>query len=463
MVNELSEQGVNRLAIAVGESARGAALTRILSLKGSPGWLVRADEVGQWRFEGITEQGGTVSLYGPHVAGTLLESILQKPLATALPFLLRLVRALMLLSEKAIPRFPLQADAVLFTDSGSVLFLPPEVLREIRGRSPFAVIRDSFESLNHPDLQGDACASFTIAVLLYRIITGRFPFSGADAEELHEQSRKLEVVPPDRTVPDLSPEISRAVMEGLGRTRQGGLSLEEWGRRLSAWQSAELFRSLGSAEKENALRDAGILAKGSQTSFRRRMFWEKNWKTGAVIAAVVIVLGAAVASVVGNAMKPRPTKGFSPAKVVDAFYTSMNSLDHMMMEACVTGKAGQTEISQTTTLYVMSRVTQGYEGKSSVTSAAEWDRNGRPKLVSPASLYGVTGLTLVQEREAPDPVFLVTYDKWTPGAGDSPPADGEAPKSEGRRIADRVLLKTDRDGWVIDRIERLRQDPLPPP
>jgi len=97
-----------------------------------------------------------------------------------------------------------------------------------------------------------------------------------------------------------------------------------------------------------------------------------------------------------------------------------------------------------------------------VTSAAEWDGNGRPKLVSPASLYGVTGLTLVQEREAPDPVFLVTYDKWTPGAGDSPQAD-EAPKSEGRRIVDRVRLKTDRDGWVIDRIERLRQDPLPPP
>jgi hypothetical protein len=97
-----------------------------------------------------------------------------------------------------------------------------------------------------------------------------------------------------------------------------------------------------------------------------------------------------------------------------------------------------------------------------VTSAAEWDANGRPKLVSPASLYGVTGLTLVREREAPDPVFLVTYDKWTPGPGDSSQAD-EAPKSEGRRIVDRVQLKADRDGWVIDGIERLRQDPLPPP
>jgi molybdopterin-containing oxidoreductase family iron-sulfur binding subunit len=84
------------------------------------------------------------------------------------------------------------------------------------------------------------------------------------------------------------------------------------------------------------------------------------------------------------------------------------------------------------------------------------------KLRSSQALHAGTGLTLVQEREAPDPVFLVTYDKWTPGAGDSPQAD-EAPKSEGRRIVDRVRLKTDRDGWVIDRIERLRQDPLPPP
>jgi hypothetical protein len=462
MVHDLSEQGVNRLAITVGESARGAALTRVLALKGSPGWLVSADEVRQWRFEGITEQGGTVSLYGPHVAGTPLESVWEKPLASALPFLFRLVRALVLLSKNAVPRFALQADAVLFTDSGSVLFLPPEVIREIRGGSPFAVIRDTFESLNHPDLEGDARASFTIAVLLYRIITGRFPFSGVDAEELHEQTRKLDVVPPDRVVADLSPEISRAVMEGLGRSRQGGLSLEEWGRRLSAWQSSELFSSLGSAERAKTHRDAGMLAQGSEKSFHRRMFWEKNWKTAAVIAAVIIVLGAGAASIVRNATKPRLTRGFSPAMVVEAFYTSMNSLDHMMMEACVTGKAGQTEISQTTTLYVMSRVTQAYEGKSGVISAANWAKDGRPKLVSPASLYGVTDLTLVQEREAPVPVFHVTYDKWTPGAGDSTPA-AEAPKSEGRRIVDRVRLRADRDGWVIDKIERLRQDPLPPP
>ena len=384
MVKDLVVQGMPRLGALVGASARGTALTRILSLKGSPGWLVSGQAVSTWQCEGITEQEGAVYLYGPHVSGISLASLLYRPLTEALPFLSRLVDALILLSAKGIPPFPLQTDGVLFSEQGAVLFLPPLLLREIRELSTFAVTSESYESLNHPDLKGEALSSFSIAVLLYRISSGRFPFTGESAEEMHERSRKLELVPPAFLVPELASEISRTVMQAMGRAGPGAVSLEQWRARLAEWQSGQLFRSLSAAEKEKLLHDAGTRREGSEKSFRRRVFWQRNWKTAAVITISAIVAGAVLGSIIANALKPRLTRGFPPAKVVETFYDSMNSLDHMAMAACVVGGAGRAEIDQVTTLYVTSRVTQGYEGKSNIISAAEWDGTGRPKLASPS-------------------------------------------------------------------------------
>ncbi|MGA2975898.1 MAG: hypothetical protein ABSF77_11375 [Spirochaetia bacterium] len=463
---ELNEQGVRRSAVALGEASQGTALTRILALKASPGWMVEENAVREWRFEGVKEQNGTLYLYGPYTPGTTLEAALAMPLDKALPLIARLARALSRLSASRIKWFPLQADAVLFTENGGVLFLPPDVHREIRDLRTFAVNRDTFESLNHPDLKGENLASFTLASVLYRIITGRFAFNGADAEEIHEQARKLEIMPPARIVPELSPEVSDLIMAGLGRARTGPVALDEWVKSLTAWQTQDLFRILTAEEREKTLRDAESSREASAKSFRRRMFWEKNWKIAAIIAVVVIVVGAILGSILKNALAPRVTHGYSPQMVVNTFYTSMNTLDHMTMQACVIGKAGQGEINETMTLFVTSRVTQGYEGKSNVLSAADWDKAGRPTLFSPATLYGVTGLSLTQEQGEPTPVFMVEYDKWNPATpadtGKTPSMD-QVPQSEGHRIADRVRLRKDKGDWVIYQIDRVHATPLPAP
>ena len=144
----------------------------------------------------------------------------------------------------------------------------------------------------------------------------------------------------------------------------------------------------------------------------------------------------------------------------------MNTLDHTTMQACVVGPAGREEVDEVTTLYVTSRVTQGYEGRSNIVSAADWDKAGRPPLVPPSSLYGVTELTVDQAQGEPAPVFLVRYEKWNP----APPPDGVSgsavdyvPRSEGHAVTDRVWMKLDRGDWVISRIDRIKRTDLPAP
>ena len=142
----------------------------------------------------------------------------------------------------------------------------------------------------------------------------------------------------------------------------------------------------------------------------------------------------------------------------------MNTLDQSTMQACVVGRAGKGEIDEATTLYVTSRVTQGYEGHSNIVNAAEWDKAGRPPLKPPMTLYGVTGLTITEEQGEPGPVYQVKYDKWNPAPpADAAPGADVVPRSEGHAVTDRVWMKRDRQDWVIYRIDRLSIAELPAP
>ena len=144
MAIELTEGGTPRLAISVGSATRGTALSRILSLRGSPGWIA-GSEVRKWQFDGVLEREGAVYLVGPHVRGVTLKDVVEQEPGAALPMMSRLARALLKLSGGPAGWFPVQSDSVIFTDSGEVLVLPPAVDREVRDRRPFEEHRETFE------------------------------------------------------------------------------------------------------------------------------------------------------------------------------------------------------------------------------------------------------------------------------------------------------------------------------
>ncbi|HET6451234.1 MAG TPA: hypothetical protein VFI08_07975 [Spirochaetia bacterium] len=459
---EITQDGSPRLAVSAGSTTRGTALSRLLSLRGAPGWRVQDGQVREWRFEGVTERDGTTYLFGPPVTGTPLAAILRQEAPDALPRVGQVARALLQLSEGPAGWIPVQSDSILIDEKGSVLVLPPAVDRELRELRPFPENRETYEALHHPDLTGETSTVFSLCAALYRIMTGRFPFWADDAEELHSQARGLEVPPPAILVPGLDEAASQTVMAGL-RGRPGALTLQRLTREIEQWQQKPLVRPPTAEERESALKAAAAREAASRKSFRRQRFWQKNWRTVAIAAAVVIVVGALAGSILKNVLAPRPTRGFPPARVVQTFYSSMNTLDHTVMESCVVGGAGKAEINEAMTLYVTSRVTQGYEGRSNIQSAAEWDAAGRPPLRPLTSLFGVTNLSVTQEQAPPQPVYVVTYQMWNPAPAPDTAAPDSPPRSEGHSDADRVWLRQDRGDWVIYRIDHVSSAPLPAP
>jgi hypothetical protein len=463
MVQHIVEQGAPKLAVPLGSAGRSHALARMSSLRASPGWFVAGNSVQEWRFEGFTQQPDGSCLYGPDVPGRTLAEVLELPLAEAAPLLGRLADALGALAERKVPFFPLQSDAVVFDGSGGVLFLPPEVMREVRGVRPFAENRDTFETLNHPDLGGEALASFTLGVCVYRAAVGRFPFSGADEEEIHERARKLAIQPPARLVPGVREEASALVMAALGRQRGVPARIGDWRAGFRSWTREGIVRPVDEAERGRMAGEAASRERGAAKRFQTRTFWQKNWRIVAIVAAVVIVIGGVLGSILSGVFAPRATKGYAPRKVVQTFYTSMNGMNHSLMEACVVDKAGQGEINEAMNLYVMSRVQMGYEGKANTVQADEWDAAGRPALTSGTTVYGVTGLETVEDSGEPAPVYRVTYEKWTPDSGDSTQAASSTLGTLHRKLVDRVALRKDKGDWVIFRIDRLSEEVLAPP
>jgi hypothetical protein len=261
--------------------------------------------------------------------------------------------------------------------------------------------------------------------------------------------RKLEILAP------LANEASPFIMAALSRSQRSIPSIDDWAETLGVWNEKSTLQ----ATARTAAASASPLA---QKHFRRRLFWEKNWRTALIIAGVVIVVAAGLGSVLKGVFAPRVTRGYSPRQIVQTFYESMNRLDQATIGACVIDGAGKAEISEVTNLYVISRVSMGYEGKSTIIAADEWDKEGRPTIPSPRTVYGVTDLSVAQEKPEPAPVFLVSYDKWTPLPVDES-AQGRLPvqRFQGQAVQDRVFLKLDRGDWVIFRIERLRLDSLP--
>jgi len=465
MVLDVVQGGVRYLAVPVGSPARGTALTRILGLKASPGWIVSPPSVREWRFSGIAETPSGTALYGPWAPSRSLSEILDLPPTESLPFLVRLAEALVLLKERRVPLMQFQTDAVLFCDDGSVLFLPSEVMRELRELRPFQQNRDTFESIHNPDMRGEEAVSFALGVILYKQITGAFPFRGDTPEEIHEQMRKLEILSPAEARPGFSAQASELVMAALTRARRRIPSVDDWAESLRSWLRDGVVRP-GSAVSSPVHGGASIEVrrKSSEKRYRRRVFWEKNWRTAVIVAAIAIVVGAGLGSILKNVLAPRVTRGDTPQQVVQAFYSSMNKLDQMTMSACVVDGAGKAEINEVTNLYVISRVSTGYEGKSNIVAADDWDKAGRPAIPFPQTVYGATGLSITEEKSVPAPVYLVSYEKWTPlpgGSDETQSSQPPGPSYEGASVQDRVFLKQDRGDWVIYRIDRLRSDPLP--
>jgi len=470
----LLENNREILGIPTGIKGKSFALTKLSALKNEKGWIVGQDDITEWKVDGFLVREGEIFLYGHKFSGRSLGAILEhsKP-KSSISVLSLLIGALKRLNSHGAEPFHIQSDSVIISDEGNILFLPPNLMKNVDSTRPLHYRIKVYDRYNNPSLQGEKSLSFTLGVIAYKFLTGEYPFDSETEEELHEKMRSQDLLPPRLIIPEINEEVSSFIMQSLGRDNESGKcsnlaeipDLSQWETKLEQWGKGSIYLKISEDEKTAVIQQAESRRVKINKDFKRKVFWQRNWKKIAIISLAVIISGAVLGSIMKNVLAPRKTHGFTPIEVVKTFYNSMNTLDSQIISDCVIDKAGKQEVDEVTNLFVISRVSLGYEGKTSIISAPEWDKRGRPELKPPLSVYGVLNLKIETVRPVPRPVFLVNYQKWVPVSQGENPDKTNTSVNKGRayqgfEITDKLYLKKDRGDWVIHKIERLKREPV---
>ena len=450
---QIHDRGRPLLAFAASEKL--SALAKRSALQQSAGWIVHGDEVRPWRFSGYVRRGETLLVAGPWVDGELLASALQREPAEALAAVARVAGALARLARAAPADQPLQLNGIHLLADGAVLIMPPAVIRQLTETHSPAAMLAAAARVNHPDLGGEQRWSVMLAILSYRAITGEYPFPAPREDELRDQMRRLDVVPARLLAPGCGDELSAFIGRALRPQRhESRPALADWPAMLQ--RAREAAEPVAAPHAKRLQAEAAAVRQKYGQSFRRRVFLQRNLRTMVVAAVIVAAVGGILGSIVANQFKPRVTRGYSPRQVVETFYASIGTLDHVTMEDAVIGDAGKGLINEVVNLFVISRVAQGYEGRSHIVNAAEWEAAGMPELPADRSLYGATELAIVAEQGAPQPVFRVSYLMWRLGGADG--SDPPGTPQKGMPTSERVFLRQDKGDWVIFEFQPLAPD-----
>jgi hypothetical protein len=152
----------------------------------------------------------------------------------------------------------------------------------------------------------------------------------------------------------------------------------------------------------------------------------------------------------------------TPVEVAEAYYNSISELDHTMMEACVTGKAGKNDVEMVIHFFVITRMRQAYEtaGDPYIT-AQRWIDSGSP--ATDMTVFGVTDLrirNLSVNSDGANAVLDADYLLWMPGSQFSD--DVEDQMLPGSLVyTDRLSLVFLKGAWRISGIERNAQVSAP--
>ncbi|RKX76929.1 MAG: hypothetical protein DRP87_10600, partial [Spirochaetes bacterium] len=453
---KIHEGGNDYLGIRISGRKKNFAVTRYADIRKIHGFILKEDSVELWKILGVKEINGEIYVYGPYYSGKFLSEIINYPPEKALYYILILVRILVALSARSASLSKIYCNGVVFPDDGGTLILPVQLMErvadQISGEERFPV----FLSLNNPAFSGDKNLSFALGVILYRLLTGEYPFKGSTEEEVHFQMHEKEAIPPHLKSPGIKKEVSEFIMDALKKEEDKAVPLSEWSEKLERWIKEGFTETLSEQEKDILQKKALEYEKKATRILRFRTFLLRNKAKIVITAVILVVVGWFSSSIVKNALRPPLTAGKSPEEVIELFYNSINELNPQAMEDCVERGVAKELINEVTHLYVINRMRLAYEGQTGFIVADEWVKNGRPALSPETDVYGIANLSIVSEDEG---TFIAEYEKWLP-VSENETIEAESPvKSVGLIRKDRLYLRRKKDYWIIYRIENIDSRP----
>jgi hypothetical protein len=438
-------------------TGRHINLQKYINYQHSPGWAVDSSKMEEWYFTGIIQKDEQHYIYGKDFEGVSLNDILSYPLNKALVYFKQLVNALITLKQNNKELPVIQLDNVYFLENGSVLFLPSDIFDKIKSIDHHYNFKN-YALVNNPYLNTDSeKLSYSLFIILYRLLSGIFPFDDHYEDELNNKIRNLKILPPKLINHKIKKEVSDYTASLFKKNHFRDLDLADWKKyieKIIKHGVTEETTHIDSVKYKNEFKKQ---KKRLQDHYKNKMFWEKNHKKIFILSASIILIGFITFFLIKNFFRPRVTIGLSPREVLVTFYTSINKLDHITMEDCVINQAGKSDINEVISFFLNQKQSVAYTGQSTLTFADKWDKNGRPKIGPPSYVYGILNLNINKETSnGTKTTYMVSYEKWGPIINEDEKAEKRV-QFQGHKIKDRVTIVKYKKYWVINEINRLEK------
>jgi hypothetical protein len=434
-----------RLSLRIPGAAWKASGQRAAAAMAEKGMLIKNDAVRDWSIDAMREEGAWVLVSGPPFNGRSLKEALSSGLgkSAALKLLASLACALRLLAREG--RLPerLYEEGILFAPDGELLILPTALTASAcASQKPDAFL--AFDS--DPEL---AAASLIRSMLRHVCAQGRGE------------------APLGLPLALLEPSLDGALAALADRGDKG--AAPRIGDYCAAFDEASkrgFFRTLGDDEAEAAERTlqaalVSINKKEARTRFMKRR--------GGLISGIAIGMAALLA--IGLLSRTSPGPDYSRLDAPDlalAYYSALDGLDMMGLEACVTGSAGKDDRNFVGNLTVISKMRQAYAASDDFTNAKDWLAQGSPPIGEGQVVYGISGLSIRElgpgsvpadpagtggpgGARSSDRIFEARYTIWSSYGTE------ESMRVEKNERIDTLSLRAGKQGWKIFRIERIHR------
>ncbi|MEI6875906.1 MAG: hypothetical protein WCL50_12355, partial [Spirochaetota bacterium] len=262
------------------------------------GFVVRGGQAFAWTVERIRETDDGLLLIGQAFHGWSVDERLAEGIdgAKKLEYFVIMAKALATLAAVDNLPSPLRSAGVLLSQEGDVLILPPRlVARALTGLDP-AEAGSTLVDLRSP-LEGKGEASFFLAQLLYRSLSGKRAFAPA-APGRESPSASEEFVPLALLLPGLDGELSDLVDRVLAGATPIGPS--DWIAILGSAGERGFFRGLSGDDIRLFETRRQAVERAISRRSSRRTFFRKRGSLLVGVAVVTLAVGIFTGSILAG-------------------------------------------------------------------------------------------------------------------------------------------------------------------
>lgn len=310
-----------------------------------------------------------------------------------------------------------------------VLFLPEDLFKySVNGLSKEEVYQQNGGWINET-LQGLPALCFERGVILYKLISGHFPFTSIDVVERNADILDQKFLPLELTANGINSRFAYEVNKALklnsnvvnipGKKQKGKTSedltptadfpLDQLEENYKAAQNSKLNDS-DLAEKAASY----MKMQASKITAKRR--FRRNSATYATITVIALILAFFVYDTVRSKQSEATSKGLTSTQVIQAFLYSTNTKQNTVMSNLVKGKNPQRPIDTISQIYVLDKQRKTYEKDNGFAYPENWLLYSTDEVkYNRSGVYGITNtridgtpvelkVKIYQKNENPEPI-----------------------------------------------------------